>query len=63
MEMALSHGGWWPPHHLFSLELCQSGAFLTLLDELCHSFLPHPAPSCVEVGRSGVCPAPWLAGD
>lgn len=39
------------PHRLFSLELCQGGAFLTLIDELCHSFLPHPTPSCVEVGR------------
>lgn len=33
------------PHPLSSLELCQGGALLTLIDELCHSFLPHPTPS------------------
>lgn len=60
VEMALSRGAGGRPHPLSSLELCQGGALLTLIDELCHCFLPHPTPSSVEVGRSGVCLAPGL---
>lgn len=63
MEMALSHGGWWAPLQLFSLELSWGGAFLSLIDGLCQFLAsPHSQLCGGGQGRYEVCLVPWLAG-